>query len=133
MGEHGMKIAVGLALTKFIREIGDERTQVEGMDPSSGKGRMVSKIESLARTIWKMALGYEETSIVLENGKAKEVRKRIKPDLACISMLYDRLEGKVAVSADAAKKPRKLADKVSDQVKTRLNRLAVKDGADGIT
>jgi hypothetical protein len=130
---HGLKTVAGMQLSKFLRDIGDETTEVEGLDPKSGKPRIIKKTEALARTIWKLALGYSERRIERVDGKPKEVVKVVKPDLACISMIFERLEGKVAANTDAGKKQRKLSDRVSEQAKKRLNRLAVGGEDDAVS
>jgi hypothetical protein len=118
--EHGLKTSAGIALSKFLRQVGQEKTEVAGNDPLTGDARVVTKTEQLARTIWRLALGYEEE--VKVDGKI--VVKRYKPDNTMISLVYDRLEGKVASTESDKIKKQPLSGKVSEQVRQRVNALA---------
>lgn len=119
MNDHGLKTSAGISLSKFLRSISAETTQVEGVDAKTGKARIVTKAEALARTIWRLALGYTDS-----DGKI------VQPNLSCIAMVFDRLEGKVATNSDIGKKPKTLSTKVGEQAKKRLNRIAT-GGSDG--
>lgn len=123
--EHGNKTSAGMMLSKFLKEIGAETSQVAGRDETTGEPRVVTKAEALARTIWKMALGFEEQIKVTDTktGKPKLVTKKHKPEMSCINMIFDRLEGKVSVSSedDGYRKTKALKGRVSDQIKRRLN------------
>jgi hypothetical protein len=115
MNDHGLKTSAGMSLSKFLRNISTETTEVAGLDPKNGKLRIITKAEALARIIWRMALGYNDGD------------KDVPPNLACIAMVFDRLEGKVATNSDTGKKPKSLSSKVGEQAKKRLNRIATGD------
>jgi len=126
---HGLKVKAGIRLSRLMENVGKEiaDTDLGGHDPITGLPRQVTKMEALIRTIWKLALGYAEEVEKTDSktGEKKTVKKIHKPDMSCVMLIYDRLEGKVG-SKDTAVKPPKLQDKVNNQVRKRLNAL-VKD------
>jgi hypothetical protein len=112
------KIKAGQMLSKFVKEIADETTELV-KDPATGEDRMATKAEALARLMWKGALGY--TEIDVKTGK--EIIR--KPDKTFIGMIWDRVEGRVVPVVDKDKGQKaSLADRVGDQAKRRLNTLA---------
>jgi hypothetical protein len=117
--EHGAKVAFGQMLSKHLRRIGLEQTECSDLDPNTGKARMMSKAEALARVTWKLALGYADG-----DGKYHE------PNPKFVDIVYDRLEGKVATDKDAIPKKQPLSKKVDDQAKKRLNSMA--EEGDGV-
>jgi len=123
---HGLKVAAGMKLSKLIRQIGDETTEVMGLDTDTGCNRVITKFEAMARTIWKLALGYDEVTTIKDakSGKITTRKKPVKPDMACMQMIYDRIEGKIATNADSGKKKPPLSEKVGNQTKRRLNAMA---------
>ncbi len=121
----GNRVSAGMILTKCLREIAAEKTEVGGLD-SAGKNRMITKTEALARVMFKLALGYEEEidSFDKKTNKLKRIKKIFRPDSTMIAMVYDRLEGKVATDTDNTKKKQPLSSKVSEAAKQRVNKLA---------
>jgi hypothetical protein len=104
---------ITVQLTKLIKQIGNELHTVDD------EGRSLTKIEVLARLVWDKSLGYTE--------KIPETREetRHSPDKFFISMLWDRLEGKVpTVGKESEEGKSKLSDKIGEQQKKRLNQLA---------
>lgn len=99
-------------LSQFIREIAREPLN---------DGEKETQAEALARKIWKMAQGYDET---LDSGRIK----KYAPDKAMIIVIMERLEGRVP-TVDVKDKGRKatVADRVKEQSRNRLNALAKKD------
>jgi hypothetical protein len=130
---HGLKTSAGMMLSKHLRKIAAEHTEVGGNDPENGQARIITKAEALARVMWKLALGYsEETRIRDEKtGKVSLIVKEHKPDNTMISLIWDRLEGKVSAQEDKAKK-QPLSHKVDEQIKQRINALTG-DSRDGDT
>ncbi len=100
-------------LTKLIKQIGNEPHTVDN------EGRSLTKIEVLARLVWDKALGYTERD-------PKTLEDLIHAsDKFFISMLWDRLEGKVpTVGKESEEGKSKLSDKIGEQQKKRLNQLA---------
>jgi hypothetical protein len=131
--EHGVKTAAGMLLTKYLRDIGLERTETNGgLDPKDGKNRMITKAEALARTIWKLALGYEEKiRRTTKDGKIKEVAKYHPPEAKFVDIVYDRLEGKVGMDKDSVNKRPPMSGKVEAQAKARLNDMVKENPDDG--
>lgn len=125
--QHGLKTAAGLKLTRFLRQIADEKTECHDLDPKTGQGRLMSKAEALARIIWKLALGYDET-VKTEDAL---VVKHHKPDPKFVDIVYDRLEGKVAANNDGTTKKQPLSGKVDALAKDRLNAM-VEDKENGV-
>ena len=112
------KIKAGTLLSKWVKEIADEMTEAV-VDPVTGESRMATKAETIARIMWKGALGFTEVDI--KTGKDMVH----KPDKTFIGMIWDRVEGRAVPVADKDKdKKASLADRVGDQAKRRLNTLA---------
>jgi hypothetical protein len=122
-GLQGLKIKAGQLLTKFIRDIANEKIEIES---NEGKKTLVTKAEALARTVWKLALGYTEEVITIKDGKTLRTRKYYKPDPSCIDRIYERLEGKVPLSSNKEflDDSRDTEGFVNDQLTQRLNRIA---------
>lgn len=124
--EHGKKTIAGKLLSKFIREIANEICDDPEIKAKGEDAVMITKAEKLARWIWKAALGYEETVDVYKNGTKVGIRPEVhKPDKTYIGLIYDRLEGRVAMmdvkgSSDKAS----LADKISGLGAKRVNQIA---------
>ena len=125
MNEHGLKTSAGMMLSKYLRQVGQERTEVEGNDPASGESRIITKAEALARTMWKLALGYneEERTVDPKSGRQMLRVKRYKPDNTMIALIFDRVEGKVASQENEKGKKQPLSSKVDEQAKRRVNAL----------
>ena len=105
--------------TDMLRQVAEEVTEfVEIPDGDSGKEMAIrSKAEALARFVWKQALGYEEL-----NDAGEKVKH--EPDKWAVGLLFDRLEGKVTAIPVAGKTGLSIADRVSEQGKRALNKLA---------
>lgn len=112
----GIKIKAGRLLTDCLRDIGGE-----AHDMPDSKGELVSKVQFLARLCWDKATGYTEKH-VKDDGTEIEVNHG--PNKAFISMIWERLEGKVAPVVKDGDKKAKISDKVAEQSKKRANRLA---------
>jgi hypothetical protein len=123
---HGMKTSAGMMLSKFLRRIATEQTEVEGNDPQTGKVRVITKAEALARVMWKLALGWEEKTeeVDKETGHKKVTTKQHKPEQAMISLIWDRMEGKVTSPENDKGKRQPLSEKVDEQTRQRVNALA---------
>ena len=106
-------------LSHYIRQIANEPTKpLEDADAEGGI-RMATRAEVLARNLWKMAEGYEETV----NGKVK----MHLPNKAIIVLLLDRMEGRVPTIDAKDQKPKaSVADKVGEQSRLRMNALVDK-------
>ncbi len=119
----GDKAHAGRLLSEFLRRIAQEET--EFVKDENGDDRMVSKAELMARTMFKIALGYEETIIKSgKDGVAVEITKTIKPSAGMIALIFDRMEGRAAPTNLNEDKKRTLPKKVSAENKNRLNELA---------
>jgi hypothetical protein len=112
----GIQIKATKLLTDCLREIGGELHDV-----LDSKNDSVTKVEWLARHCWDRATGYVEKHID-DTGRETEIRHQ--PDRAFISMIWERLEGKVAPVVKDGDKKAKVADKIAEQSKKRANRLA---------
>jgi len=103
-------------LTGHLKRIGLESDTIDD------EGNPVTKFETLARMVWDKALGYTE-KVVLDSGETVETIH--KPDRSFMGMIFDRTEGKVATAAVSdGKKKVSLADRIGEQSKVRLNRIA---------
>jgi len=125
--EHGKKIAAGKLLSKFIREIASEICDDPEIKAKGEDAVMITKAEKIARYIFKLALGYEETVDVLDKGGKKIGIKPVihRPDKWAINIIWDRLEGRVgAADPKSSGDKAKLSDRVSEQGKKRLSQIA---------
>jgi len=125
----GTKAKASRLLTQFIREIAEENHE----DPLIfGKGiddaRMITKAEALARYMWNAALGYKQKVEVLDKVTGQVIGDKEVihfPDKTYVTMLYDRLEGRVpTVEVDKDDSKPTAADRVSQLAKDRLNNIA---------
>lgn len=112
------KQRAGLILSGFLRSIAEEKTEV---NDSVDDPQMISKAEALARLIWKKGLGWTE-KVTAGDGIQTEVSYH--PDRVYVGMLLDRLEGRVAAVEAGGKEKRTVADKVGEQSKKRINKIA---------
>ena len=115
----GAKQRAGAILSSLLRNIAEEVTELAIID---GEDKMVSKAEALARLTWRHALGFTEKRFSPEGGNLIEVIH--PPDRVYATMLFDRLEGRVAAVEPGKKEKRTVADRVGDQNKKRLNKIA---------
>ena len=109
----GVKRAATVEITRLIRERGNEFHTVDD------DGNPLTRLQALALLVWKKALGWTETD-------PKTGTETVhSPDRGFITMIYDRLDGKMAPAvADTGKKKATLSDRVGEQSKKRLNSLA---------
>ncbi len=103
-------------LSRYIREIATEKVKpLEDADAPNGI-RMATRAEAMARQLWRMAEGYTETV----GGK----EKKHAPDKAIITILMERMEGRVPTIDAKDQKPKaSVADRVSEQSKKRINAM----------
>jgi len=121
------KILAGKLLSKFIKEIANETHDDPVIKAKGEEAVMLTKAEAVARYIWKLALGYEETEDVFDKtGKKIGIKPvRHRPDKWAINLIWDRLEGRVgAADLKSSDDKASLAKKISDQGKKRLNQIA---------
>jgi hypothetical protein len=85
----GDKIRAGMMLTKFLKQIGEEQTEL--VKNKDGEEILVSRMEALARLIWKCAIGYVEDVTHDDGSKTIHV---CAPDRAAWHLIFDRIEGK---------------------------------------
>lgn len=114
----GAKQRAGVLLSSFLRDILEEKTEV---NDSIEDPQMISKAEKIARLMVKHAIGFTETRI-----NDKEVAYDVvhQPDRTYIAMVWDRAEGRVAAVEPGKKEKRTVADKVGEQSKKRINSIA---------
>ena len=120
------KVKAGTLLSKFIKEIADENTELV-KDSKTGEDREATKAEALARIIWKGALGWVDVEEVTDKkGVVTGTKeKRYYPDKTYVNIILDRMEGKAAMGTEKDKGQKaSLVDRISDQAKKRLNVLA---------
>lgn len=125
--KHGKKTAAGKLLSKFVREIANEIHDDPVIKARGEDAVMLTKAEAVARHLWKLALGYEETEDVFDkNGKKIGIKPvRYKPNKWAINLIWDRLEGRTGaadVRGDDSKAS--LADRISDLGKKHMNQIA---------
>ena len=113
---HGLKTKAGMLLSGFIKEIAKEQT--EFVKDDDGDDRMVTKAESLARKIWKLALGYEET-VKLADGTEKI--KPHGPNSTYVGIVLDRMEGRAPLLAGDKDGRIPIADRITQEGKNRVN------------
>jgi len=113
---HGIKTKAGMLLSGFIKDIAKEQT--EFVKDDDGDDRMASKAEALARKIWKLALGYNET-IKLAGGTEKA--KTHGPNSTYVGIILDRMEGRAPLLAGDKDGSISIADRVSKEGVNRIN------------
>jgi len=120
--KRGKQTRAGMLLSKYIKEIADEPTEfIKGED---GDDRMATKAEALARTIWKLALGYDETVIKInKGGERSEIIKPHGPNSTYVGIILDRTEGRAPLMADGKDGKLDIADRVSQEAKNRINNI----------
>lgn len=99
-------------LTLHLREMAAEALTI------NDEGGLVTRGEALATLLWKKALGYESV-----NSETSEVTYH-KPEAWAIQLIWERMEGKAPVAIPDDKGVLKIADKVSDLARNRLNSFA---------
>ena len=116
---NGDKIRAGRLLSQWLRDIAGEETELV-VDPEHGD-RMGTKAEAIARTMFKMAIGFEE-EVEEVDAKGKPYVRTVKhsPDKTMIQLIWERLEGK-AVPADIGDEHKHtVADRITDMGKSRI-------------
>jgi hypothetical protein len=130
LGEHALKTAAGRALTRHLVHVGQEMTESCGFD-EHGSSRPITKLEALARLMWKLAFGYEEEirKIDSKTGRPTLLKRVVPPDKAMIALIYDRMEGRVTNQEEEGRKKPPLSSRVREQTRRRINKLTEsKDG-----
>ena len=103
-------------LNALIEKLGLEAVSVDD------EGNPITRFDQLAELIWNRALGFIETDPKTNTDIIH------KPDKHFINLIYDRMEGKIpTASSSDDKKKASLADRVSDQTRSRLNAMAEDD------
>jgi hypothetical protein len=123
--EHGKKTVAGKLLSKFIREIASEICDDPVIKARGEDAVMVTKAEAIARYIWKVALGWEESVDIYKDGVKTGIRPEVhKPERWAINLIWDRMEGRAgAADLKGGSDKASLADKVSAQGKKRLSQI----------
>jgi len=112
----GEKNRAGRVLSEYLRGIASEKTELI-RDPDSGKTKIVSKGEALARAIWEKAMGLE-----WDEQDGKYYCQGI--NLSWVKLLLERVEGKPGVNAEEMEQRQSIADRLSESNKERLNAIA---------
>lgn len=116
--DHGIRTKAGQLLSQFVRSIALEQTEL--IKDADGEDRMASKAEALARLMWQQALGYTKHKII--NNILTDIEH--PPDKMLMGMIFDRMEGRAPLMNPDKKDRRTIADKVSEQGKKRINKIA---------
>jgi len=106
-----------------LREISTEVSEFIDNDPNhpeSGK-RMVSKSEALCRSLFKMALGWEENRETKEGNITKVVHN---PEKWAIREIMDRVDGRTIAAVAVEDNTASIADHIRDAAKNLLNDMA---------
>jgi hypothetical protein len=114
----GDKIRAGKMLSKFLRQIAAEETEL--VETPEVGAKMATKAEALARLIFKMALGYTEVTTEKMNGQDIERERQIKPDKAMIQLVWDRLEGKAESASEHTQHNLTLSQRVDEAGKNAI-------------
>ena len=111
--ELGSKQRAGRLVSSYLRAIGTEVTEelVIFTDPDTGKRKLISKAEALARDIWK---------IVLEDGGDAKIQLEYR------KLVLDRIEGKSGVDEEPKDKEISIPDQISEINRDKLNAIAKK-------
>jgi len=99
-------------LTQHLREMAAEALTIDD------EGSLVTRGEALAALLWKKALGYESV-----DSETSEVTYH-KPEAWAIQLIWERMEGKAPVAIPDDKGIMKIAERVSELAKNRINSFA---------
>lgn len=110
-----VKELTGKLLTKKLCELAVDIIEI---DPSTEKA--TTRAEKLAKIVWDHALGYTERTENKE-GSVKEVK--YKPAPWAITLLMDRIEGKVANAIEPGIDRPTLRNKLSSIGTKRINKI----------
>lgn len=111
MLERGEKVRAGLILSKYLRAILQEKTEIAdvAVGPDKVERRIVSKAEKIARDMIEQALNSPDAKTKLEYRK----------------FVIERADGKAGTVDDAFAKDRDtIPDRVSEMNKNRVNQIA---------
>ena len=108
---------IGNLLSALMNKVADEKTEVS-FNEDTGEAEVVTKAEALVRLMFKMALGYCE-----RDPETNEVIRHVAPDQKAISMIWDRMEGRVAAAKlpGSGKRKATVVDKVDEQYTKAVN------------
>lgn len=104
-------------LSNHLRELAAEAETI--LDD----GTCLTKGEVLARLLWAKAIGSKSTKL---NDEGKEIEVVNPPERWAAELVFDRLEGRVPQAITEDETRIKVADRVSDLNKNRLNAIAEK-------
>ena len=122
ISKHGHKTKAGQLLSKYIKEIAQEET--EFIKDDNGDDRMATKAEAMAREIWKLALGYDESIFKTDkDGVTTELKKHHAPNSTYVGIILDRTEGRAPLLASDKDGKITIADRVSQEGKNRINSI----------
>ncbi len=123
--KRGHQTKAGKLLSGFIKDIADEETEFIKDDERGD--RMATKAEALARTIWKLALGWDEKlKKVKKDGTEIDATIPHAPNSTYVGIILDRTEGRAPLLADTKDGKLKIADRVGQEAKNRINSI-IKD------
>lgn len=100
-----------LYISKYLKELAEQARLVGGSGPKE------TRAQTLAKILWKKALGYTET---LDDGK----EKKHPPSQWAIACILERLEGRVGSIDDGKDLGQTIVDRIHELTKNRLNELA---------
>lgn len=112
-------------LSGYLESIGQEIHDTAYVD-GEGTNRPITKDETLAREIWKRALGCVET---IENEDGTFSHRVFKPDPRAQQFIFERREGKPEASIEGD--DTSLLDNISDIARNMMNRSAEEIVTDG--
>jgi len=103
-------------LTKHLRALA-----IEAHD-TTPEGDVITRSQKLAEILWKKALGHTEAVPDRKTGKIEE--RYNPPEAWAMTMIYERLEGRVANATVEDGGKVSVTDKVSELALERANKLA---------
>lgn len=112
-------------LSGYLESIGQEIHDTAYVD-GEGTNRPITKDETLAREIWKRALGCIET---IENEDGTFSHRVFKPDPRAQQFIFERREGKPEAPIEGT--DNSLLDGISDIARNMMNRSAEEIVTDG--
>jgi hypothetical protein len=108
--ELGQKQRAGQLISSYLRAIGTEVTEIADVftDPDTGRKKIISKAEALARDIWEQGLKNEDEDIKLKYRK----------------LLLERIEGKPGTEEELKDRELSIPDQISELNRDKLNAIA---------
>lgn len=108
------RIMAGKFLSEALRNLASEAHDI------GESSEIRTRAQCLAKIVWDHALGFTK---LVQNKEGKSVEQKVEPRVWAISLIFDRLEGRVPMSEDGTSEKVTLADRVDKISKKSFEEL----------